>query len=448
MAATASTIRLLKETDPVTPDPTNQAITQMQTNLNRMQALINAMDVRGQLLYPDVVFADVYPVGTPVYIDVTTGLATSAIASYSTTAGNQVTPTVAAVVQGIVSRMDANKVGDICLVGRITSDLNISSILVDGETFAPGIYFLSGSDAGKVTKTPPTYAVPCFIALDETSAIVGSPYTASMLNALNFPAAAFVRTLAATAPLSASAATGNIILALAAPAIAAIDLTEIVPPVTAISGSPAPTPAAFKTTPIVSGLKLGGGLSAVGGTTFTAKQVAYLSGGLQLGLNVGQILNKMPATDTSMKGCSISVYEGGLSYYSMGGVGQLVLAFTIPNPTAETPDKTYAGMVIDFNMMAKTVLSGLTSISVSMLVLPCAADTKQSLPSAFGTPVVVTPAAEAMAVGDYRLQSAYCSGSIHPGDTVLIKIYRSDTDEDAPVIGLFNIVGGVYSPIA
>ena len=116
--------------------------------------------------------ADDTVAGDAVYFDLATGLFQRGLAKWSTAlnADGSLSAAASALILGFITSKETASSGIITLYGEIDDPAVITAIF--GGTPAPGIYYLSPTEAGKVTTVQPTVIVPCIFYTYEGRAIV------------------------------------------------------------------------------------------------------------------------------------------------------------------------------------------------------------------------------------------------------------------------------------
>lgn len=150
-------LRLIKELDPVKSGTVNQPLRQIDQNVRYIWEVLQAAAVGSTVYARRQTVEDLAKVGMAVYLDPVTQKFTRGLASAEADAANGVVVTSASSqVWGIVASKINATLADILLFG--VDDIDISQAVTDGPP-AAGVYYLSGSAQGKMTRQKPPVSV-------------------------------------------------------------------------------------------------------------------------------------------------------------------------------------------------------------------------------------------------------------------------------------------------
>jgi len=157
-------IKFIKEGEPVSPGTPNRPLQQLDQNIQYLWELIAAAELGSTVYARQQTVVSTIEVGQPAYLNSTTQQFEPA---YAATETDDVTGylTVAeqAQVWGIVAEKHNATLADILLFGYITVDISAAiatSELNDDGSVPAGIWYLSGSSVGQLTKQQPPVSVP------------------------------------------------------------------------------------------------------------------------------------------------------------------------------------------------------------------------------------------------------------------------------------------------
>ena len=148
-----SSITRISDGTPVNAATTNPCLDDLQGNILYLKALFDNLAGGQALITPLVAFKSDVEVANPVFWNDATGRYELALADGSHRAD----------VAGLCSAKSSSAVGDLFTSGY--KELDISDVLNTGESLEAGRYYLSRTEAGKLTITPPSgQAIPVLIS--------------------------------------------------------------------------------------------------------------------------------------------------------------------------------------------------------------------------------------------------------------------------------------------
>lgn len=150
-------LSLINDGENVDAKTTNRPLRQLQKNFNYLLGRANAAS-SGKALIESVIFDATVTVGTPVYLDTDNQKFSPALAELVGNDESLLAPAESAGVVGVCLIKTGTTAGLVVLYGSVT--LDISASLQSGESLQAGVYYLSSSQAGKLTANPPAVAIP------------------------------------------------------------------------------------------------------------------------------------------------------------------------------------------------------------------------------------------------------------------------------------------------
>jgi hypothetical protein len=147
-------MQLILDGDDVAANTVNNRLSTLLNNDRFLKSLIEEATLGSAIYARGVTVPETVLVGTPVYLNPNTQVFEGAIALTEIVDGSLVTA-ASSQVWGVVAEKYNSTKADILITGY--RELDITPALASGETLGAGTYFLSGAEAGKLTKTePPT----------------------------------------------------------------------------------------------------------------------------------------------------------------------------------------------------------------------------------------------------------------------------------------------------
>lgn len=147
-------VKFLSNGEPVNASVSNRAPQANAANIEYVRRLLAAASAGKSLQFPDAKLKPEVIVGSLVYFDEATASFGPAIAKLTSSLDGTFLPDPQSVVIGVVAAKHTAICGDVVTIGQLPS-----AVVPQGVT-DNGLYFLSATDAGHVTKDKPTLAIP------------------------------------------------------------------------------------------------------------------------------------------------------------------------------------------------------------------------------------------------------------------------------------------------
>lgn len=152
-------IRLIADGDPVNAAVTNRAPSDLANRTQHLKDILDALQASQLIQIPGVNLQDGMPLGTPVYLDIPTNTYRPALSTGgSQEVGNPASPQ--AFLAGVVVDNESGTSGTVGTFGRFVglSLDNWADVVATGDVAGgqaiPGHYFLSSTQAGRMTRQP------------------------------------------------------------------------------------------------------------------------------------------------------------------------------------------------------------------------------------------------------------------------------------------------------
>lgn len=150
-----------RDGEPDNASTIGRPISQIDANVQRLYDILNAVNAGNALFRTDVGLSPDCQIGMPVYWSPVDQIFHPAIAATSNLLGQGVVGVSAASrVLGVVYDVRPSGIGDLLIAG--TAKLDISAANDDPGPPGPGLYYLSGADAGMVTLTKSPITIPIY----------------------------------------------------------------------------------------------------------------------------------------------------------------------------------------------------------------------------------------------------------------------------------------------
>ena len=157
MTKYAHFIRKVADGEPVNAATANRSAEDLDARTSNLKETLEAYQAGQALTDQDAPLTSDTFIGAVVYWSAADDAYAPALATYAVSEGGVVVPNVTARALGIVLAKTSTTVGTVCFIGRI-QNINITAAIMGVP--AAGVYFLSSTEAGKITATQPPLAIP------------------------------------------------------------------------------------------------------------------------------------------------------------------------------------------------------------------------------------------------------------------------------------------------
>jgi hypothetical protein len=152
------TVHLLTDGDPVSASETNKPTQDLTQRTQHLKEVLDALEAGQLLRMTNAVLQSGMVVGTPLYLDTDNVFKPALAAIADDTVGGLTAGS--GYVFGILLALDTATSGTVALSGRISSITEVQwAAVMEDAVFAPGHYFLSSEDEGKISLEPGPLAI-------------------------------------------------------------------------------------------------------------------------------------------------------------------------------------------------------------------------------------------------------------------------------------------------